>query len=178
MIKRKKLFIFYILLFLISFNFIRPRLIIHGAENNLAEVSVVMDIYDKEYDGDVSIWYVNKIRNSTRNYVLLNKEIIKINYPLLYDKKGSKNFIIMYYMEKNANNSKNLHRFFINADLLYFWTLEFFLDDSGEIINSYLKKYPWSKKEEYNIKSVLCGCLNGAEEFSISEKMEPVTKQW
>lgn len=153
MIKRKKLFIFYILLFLISFNFIRPRLIIHGAEYNSAEISVVMDIFDKEkeYDGDVSIWYVKKIRNSARNYVLLNKEIIKINYPLLYDKKGSKNFIIMYYMDKNDNGLKNLHRFFINADFLYFWAVEVFLEDSGEISNSYIKKYPWSEREEFNI---------------------------
>lgn len=29
-----------------------------------------------------------------------------------------------------------------------------------------------------DVTITLCGCLNGAEEFSISEKMEPVTRQW
>lgn len=68
----KKIIIFTILFFFLFFNFIRPKVIIHSPENNSTEVSVVMDVFDKEYKEDVSIWYVNKIKNSTSDYSLLN----------------------------------------------------------------------------------------------------------
>lgn len=110
-----------------------------------------MDVFDKEYNGDVSIWYMNKIKSSTSDYSLLNKETVIINYPLLYDRKGSKNFIIMYYMKKNEDELKSLHRFFINADLLYFWKVEIFLKENGEIEKRYIYKYPWSHKQFFNI---------------------------
>ena len=32
----------------------------------MAKVRVVMDFYDKYYDGDVSLWYVDKLKNSTK----------------------------------------------------------------------------------------------------------------
>ena len=147
----KRIIIFTILFFFLFFNFIRPKVIIHGPENNSAEVSVVMDVFDKEYNGDVSIWYMNKIKSSTSDYSLLNKETVIINYPLLYDRKGSKNFIIMYYMKKNEDELKSLHRFFINADLLYFWKVEIFLKEDGEIEKRYIYKYPWSHKQFFNI---------------------------
>ena len=114
-----------------------------------AKVQFVMDFYDKYYDGDVSLWYVDKLKNSTKEKQLNPKKYILFNYPIIYDKKGSKNFIIMYYMYDNENTS--FHRIYINADLLYFHRIEFSLDDSGQIINSYIKKYPWSKKIEYNL---------------------------
>lgn len=147
----KRIIIFTILFFFLFFNFIRPKVIIHSPENNSTEISAVMDVFDKEYNEDVSIWYVNKIKNSTSNYSLLNKETVIINYPLLYDIKGSKNFIIMYYMGKNEDELKSLHRFFINAGLLYFWRIEVFLHDNGEIQKSYMYKYPWSHKQFFNI---------------------------
>lgn len=147
---RKKIAILYVLFFLF-FNFIRPKVIIHSPENTSTEISAVMDVFDKEYNEDVSIWYVNKIKNSTSDYSLLNKETVIINYPLLYDIKGSKNFIIMYYMGKNEDELKSLHRFFVNAGLLYFWRIEVFLQDNGEIQKSYMYKYPWSHKQFFNI---------------------------
>ena len=140
MTKRKSIIIFTILFFFLFFNFIRPKVIIHSPENNPTEVSVVMDVFDKEYNEDVSI------------YSLLNKETVIINYPLLYDIKESKNFIIMYYMGKNEDELKTLHRFFVNADLLYFWRIEVFLQDNGEIQKkSYMYKYPWSHKQFFYI---------------------------
>lgn len=126
-----------------------PKIVIYGAPNIKAKVQVVMDFYDKYYDGDVSILYVDKLKNSTKEKQLNPKKYILFNYPIIYDKKGSKNFIIMYYMYDNENTS--FHRIYINADLLYFHRIEFSLDDSGQIINSYIKKYPWSKKIEYNL---------------------------
>ena len=72
----KKIIIFTILFFFLFFNFIRPKVIIHSPENNSTEVSVVMDVFDKEYNEDVSIWYVNKIKNSTSDYSLLNRVIV------------------------------------------------------------------------------------------------------
>ena len=114
MTKRKKIIIFTILFFFLFFNFIRPKVIIHGSDNNSAEVSVVMDVFDKEYNGDVSIWYMNKIKSSTSDYSLLNKETVII-------------------------------------DLLYFWKVEIFLKENGEIEKSYIYKYPWSHKQFFNI---------------------------
>lgn len=151
--KRIILIIFFILIVNIIYNFIRPKIILHGAENNSSEVSVVMDIFDKKYDGDVSLWYVRKIQDSTKDFILFNGSSIKINYPLFYDKEGSGNLIVMYYMEKNEDDLKSLHRFFVNAEVLYFWRIEIILQDDGKIQESYIKKYPWSNKEIYIIKS-------------------------
>ena len=43
-----------------------PKIVIYGAPNIKAKVQVVMDFYDKYYDGDVSLWYVDKLKNSTK----------------------------------------------------------------------------------------------------------------
>ena len=54
-------------------------------------------------------------------------------------------------MKKNEDELKSLHRFFINADLLYFWKVEIFLKENGEIEKRYIYKYPWSHKQFFNI---------------------------
>ncbi len=38
-----------------------PKIVIYGTPNIKAKVQVVMDFYDKYYDGDVSLWYVNSL---------------------------------------------------------------------------------------------------------------------
>lgn len=147
---KKILVCFLILVFLaFIFNLLRPKIVIYGAPNNKAKVQVVMDFYDKYYDGDVSIWYVDKLEHSTKEKQLNSKKQIVFNYPIIYDKKGSKNYIIMYYIYDKEPS--NFHRIYINAKLLYFYRIEFFLDDTGQFSNSYIKKYPWSRKIEYCI---------------------------
>lgn len=149
--KNKKILITFLIFIIFSFIFelFRPKIVIHGAPNNKAKVQVVMDFYDKYYDGDISIWYADKLEHSIKEKKLEPKNHILFNFPIIYDKKGSKNFIIMYYVYDNKNS--NFHRIYINADLMYFHRVEFSIDDSGEIINSYIKKFPWSKKVIYNI---------------------------
>ena len=80
----------------------------------------------------------------------MDDEIVRINCPLLYDKKGSGNFIICYYMEKNADNMKSLHRFFINAVDLYFFRIGIYINDNGDVTDKYIRKYPWSKRRVYD----------------------------
>lgn len=150
--KNKKIIITFLIfvIFSLIFESFRPKIVIYGAPNNKVKVQAVMDFYDKYYDGDISIWYVDKLEYLTKEKKIKPKNHILFNYPIIYDKKGSKNFIIMYYVYNNENS--NFNRIYINADLLYFHRIEFSIDDSGEIINSYIKKYPWSKKEEYAVK--------------------------
>ena len=92
--KNRRLLYLFVLAFVMLFNFMRQKLIIYGPPDNSVDISAVMDIQDKKYDGDVSLWYVDKIEKSTKRYILLDDGIVRINYPLLYDKKGSRNFII------------------------------------------------------------------------------------
>ena len=91
--------------------------------------------------------------------------ISKLTYQVILDelenlKYTGESRLIHYYFDLNGdrfhpdmydNENISFHRIFINADLLYFHRIEISLDDSGQIINSYIKKYPWSKKIEYNL---------------------------
>ncbi len=148
--RNRRLLYFFILVFIMLFNFIRPKLIIYGSPDNSSDISAVMDIFDKKYNGDVSLWYVDKIKKSTKRYILWNDGFVKINYPLIYDKKGSGNFIICYYMENNADNMKTLHRFFINAENFYFFRIGIYINNNGDVIDKYIQKYPWSRRLIYS----------------------------
>ena len=69
-------------IFFYILTFFRPAIIIHGASDNTAEIEAVMDVFDKKFDGDVSLWYLEKIKHSTRKkYVNLIK---KFNLNILY----------------------------------------------------------------------------------------------
>lgn len=66
--ENKKIIITFSILvfFSLIFESICPKIVIYGAPNIKAKVQVVMDFYDKYYDGDVSLWYVDKLKNSTK----------------------------------------------------------------------------------------------------------------
>ena len=117
--KIKKILISFIILVFFSFilDLLRPKIVIYGAPNNKVKVQAVMDFYDKYNDGEVSVWYVEKLEHSIRQKNLKPNGRIIYNYPLLYDKKGSKNFIIMYYINDYENS--DFHRININADLIF-----------------------------------------------------------
>lgn len=145
--KTKKILIALLIfiVFLLIFYTIRPKVIIYGAPNYTSKVEAVMDFYDKYFDGDVSIWYVDKLEHSTVQKVVHPNKYISFNYPILYDGKGSKNFIIMYFV----NDNLSLHRFYINAEQLYFWRIIIYLRNNGLIERSYIVKKPFGKKELY-----------------------------
>lgn len=145
--KKIRLVIISSLIFLGILSFIRPKVKIYGAPSYASKVEAVMDFYDKKYDGDVSIWYIDKLEASTIVKKILPKMHSTFNYPIFYDKKGSQNFIFMYYVYDTGKNITHFRRFFVNAELLYFWRIEVTLQDDGDIKESYIKKYPWSEKQ-------------------------------
>lgn len=147
--KKQKVIVIIIILFL-TFNYFRPTIVIHGAPNNLLEINVLMDFHDKYYDGDVSIWYVEKMESSMRRKICKENQRIHFKYPILYDTKGPQNYIFMYYILKGRNKPKGaLHRFRVNARELFFFRIIVYISDNGEISDSYIKKYPWSKSQLY-----------------------------
>lgn len=151
--KRKRVILLCVYtIFFYILTFFRPAIIIHGASDNTAEIEAVMDVFDKKFDGDVSLWYLEKIKHSTRKKICKPNKKIQFKYPLFYDKKGSRNFYILYLMEKNEYHMRALHRFKINAEELYFFRLNIYLDNDGHINESYIKKYPLSKKLKYEPK--------------------------
>lgn len=138
------------IVFLILFNYFRPTIVIHGAPNKTLLIKTLMDFHDKYYDGDVSIWYVEKMESSMRRKICKENQRIHFKYPILYDTKGSQNYIFMYYILEGRNKPKGaLHRFFVNVKELYFFRIIVYISDNGEISDSYIKKYPWSKSQLY-----------------------------
>ena len=64
-----------------------PKIVIYGAPNIKAKVQVVMDFYDKYYDVDVSLWYVDKLKNSTKENNSIRKSISYLTTQLYMIKK-------------------------------------------------------------------------------------------
>ena len=132
------------------FNYFRPTIVIHGAPNKTLLIEVLMDFHDKYYDGDASIWYVERMESATRSKICKENQRVHFKYPILYDTKGPQNYIFMFYILKGRNKPwGSLHRFFVNAKELYFFRITVYIDNDGEIKESYIRKYPWSRKQLY-----------------------------
>ena len=137
------------IVFLILFNYFRPTIVIHGAPNKTLLIKTLMDFHDKYYDGDVSIWYVEKMESSMRRKICKENQRIHFKYPILYDTKGPQNYIFMYYILERNSLKSSLYRFRVNARELFFFRIIVYISDNGEISDSYIKKYPWSSKQPY-----------------------------
>lgn len=146
--KNKKVIVIIILLFL-TFNYFRPTIVIHGAPNNLLEINVLMDFHDKYYDGDASIWYVEKMESAIQTKICKENQTLYYKYPILYDTKGTQDYIFMYYILERNSLKSSLYRFRVNARELFFFRIIVYIGDNGEISDSYIKKYPWSKSQLY-----------------------------
>lgn len=146
--KNKKVIVIIILLFL-TFNYFRPTIVIHGAPNNLLEINVLMDFHDKYYDGDASIWYVEKMESAIQTKICKENQTLYYKYPILYDTKGTQDYIFMYYILERNSLKSSLYRFRVNAKELFFFRIIVYIGDNGEISDSYIKKYPWSKSQLY-----------------------------
>lgn len=146
--KNKKVIVIIIILFL-TFNYFRPTIVIHGAPNNLLEINVLMDFHDKYYDGDASIWYVEKMESAIQTKICKENQTLYYKYPILYDTKGTQDYIFMYYILERNSLKSSLHRFRVNARELFFFRIIVYISDNGEISDSYIKKYPWSKSQLY-----------------------------
>ena len=132
------------------FNYFRPTIVIHGAPNTTLLIEVLMDFHDKYYDGDASIWYVERMESATRSKICKENQRVHFKYPILYDTKGSQNYIFMYYILKGRNKPWGpLYRFCVNAKELYFFRITVYIGNNGEIKESYIKKYPWSRRQPY-----------------------------
>lgn len=146
--KNKKVIVIIIILFL-TFNYFRPTIVIHGAPNNLLEINVLMDFHDKYYDGDASIWYVEKMESAIQTKICKENQTLYYKYPILYDTKGTQDYIFMYYILERNSLKSSLYRFRVNARELFFFRIIVYISDNGEISDSYIKKYPWSKSQLY-----------------------------
>lgn len=146
--KNKKVIVIIIILFL-TFNYFRPTIVIHGAPNNVLEINVLMDFHDKYYDGDASIWYVEKMESAIQTKICKENQTLYYKYPILYDTKGTQDYIFMYYILERNSLKSSLYRFRVNARELFFFRIIVYISDNGEISDSYIKKYPWSKSQLY-----------------------------
>ena len=147
--KKQKVIVIIIIVFLILFNYFRPTIVIHGAPNKTLLIKTLMDFHDKYYDGDVSIWYVEKMESSMRRKICKENQRIHFKYPILYDTKGTQDYIFMYYILGRNSLKSSLYRFRVNAKELYFFRITVYIDNDGEIKESYMRKYPWSSKQPY-----------------------------
>ena len=108
-----------------------------------------MDFHDKYYDGDASIWYVEKMESAIQTKICKENQTLYYKYPILYDTKGTQDYIFMYYILERNSLKSSLYRFRVNARELFFFRIIVYISDNGEISDSYIKKYPWSKSQLY-----------------------------